>query len=200
YLSTCCESIERNILESGLIKIATEFYEGIFSWDKVPGEDNTPLLFHLKHMFKLKGQGPYYIKKEDNVENPTITVSWPSAPLIILKLDKARHKVLITSKVDGQITELEYEVHEEDHKRVVSKRIPSKESAIGIVNDAEKKIEQLIYGFVYRLALSGPEGSKEFSYYYEILSRDERFMKMVQEIYQNRQVFERGYKRLTNSR
>ena len=112
YLSTCCESIERNILDSGLIKIATEFYEGIFSWDKVPGEDNTPLLFHLKHMFKLKGQGPYYIKKEDNVENPTITVSWPSAPLIILKLDKARHKVLITSKVDGQITELEYEVTE----------------------------------------------------------------------------------------
>ncbi|MFY9796588.1 MAG: hypothetical protein WAK17_27770 [Candidatus Nitrosopolaris sp.] len=39
----------------------------------------------------------------------------------------------------------------------------------GIVNDAEKQIEQLIYEFVYDIASSGTEASKEFSYYFEIL-------------------------------
>jgi hypothetical protein len=63
YLSTCCESIERNILDSGFIDIATVFFEPIFSWEKVPGKDSQLLLRHLKHMFKLKGQGPYLYKK-----------------------------------------------------------------------------------------------------------------------------------------
>jgi len=42
------------------------------------------------------------------------------------------------STAGGQYKELEYEVHEMDHEMWVSKRIPSKESVIGIVNDAEK--------------------------------------------------------------
>ncbi|MFZ0510979.1 MAG: hypothetical protein WAM14_05190 [Candidatus Nitrosopolaris sp.] len=69
------------------------------------------------------------------------------------------------STAGGQYKDLEYEVDHEDHEMVVSKRIPSKESAIGIVNDAEKKIEQLIYEFVYDLASLATEASKEFSYY-----------------------------------
>lgn len=48
-----------------------------------------------------------------------------------------------------------------------------------IVNDAEKHIEQIIYDFVYRLASSATEANKELSYYPEILSQDEKFMKVV---------------------
>jgi hypothetical protein len=55
-----------------------------------------------------------------------------------------------------------------------------------IVDDAEKQIEQQIYEFVYRLASSAPEVSKEFSYYYDILSRDHKFESVVKEIYENR--------------
>ncbi|MFZ0510978.1 MAG: hypothetical protein WAM14_05185 [Candidatus Nitrosopolaris sp.] len=74
-------------LSSGFIKIATGFFEPIFRWEKVPGEDNAPLLLHLRQMFKLEGKGSYYIKKEENVENPTITVTLPSASSIVLKLE-----------------------------------------------------------------------------------------------------------------
>ncbi|MFY9795681.1 MAG: hypothetical protein WAJ93_08330 [Candidatus Nitrosopolaris sp.] len=68
-----------------------------------------------------------------------------------------------------------------------------------IVDDAEKQIEQQIYEFVNRLASSAPEVTKEFSYYYDILSRDHRFERVVKEIYENRHKgFERDYKKLTN--
>jgi hypothetical protein len=65
-----------------------------------------------------------------------------------------------------------------------------------IVNDAKKRLEQLIYQFVYSLASPAPETSKEFSY----LSEDDRFMKVVEEIYEDRHKgFERGYKMLMKS-
>jgi hypothetical protein len=67
------------------------------------------------------------------------------------------------------------------------------------LDDAENQIEQLIYEFVYRLASSPPEVSKEFSYYYDILSRDHKFERVVKEIYENRHKgFERGCEKLTN--
>jgi hypothetical protein len=61
---------------------------------------------------------------------------------------------------------------------IVGRPIRSEEPIEQIVNDAEKKIEQLIYEFVYQLASPAPEVSKEFSYYCEILSKDDRFMKV----------------------
>ncbi|MFZ0514582.1 MAG: hypothetical protein WAM14_23460 [Candidatus Nitrosopolaris sp.] len=67
------------------------------------------------------------------------------------------------------------------------------------MQNKKKQIEQLIYEFVHRLASSVPEVSKEFSYYYDILSRDHKFERAVKEIYENRHKgFERGYKKLTN--
>jgi hypothetical protein len=47
------------------------------------------------------------------------------------------------------------------------------------------------------LASSATEASKEFSYYREILSHDEKFTKVVDEIYEKRHKgFETGYKKL----
>jgi hypothetical protein len=82
---------------------------------------------------------------------------------------------------------------------IVGRPIRSEEPIEQIVNDAEKKIEQLIYEFVYQLASPAPEVSKEFSYYCEILSKDDKFMKAVEEIYESRHKgFERGYDNLMN--
>jgi hypothetical protein len=76
----------------------------------------------------------------------------------------------------------------------------SEESMKDIVDDAEKLIEQIIYEFVYRLVSSATESSKEFSYYREIVSKDEKFMEVVEGIYKNRHKgFEAGYKELANT-
>lgn len=66
---------------------------------------------------------------------------------------------------------------------------------LNLNNDAEKQIEQLIYEFVYNLASSTTNSdiSKEFSYYYKILSQDDKFMRVVEKLYENRHKgFERG--------
>lgn len=69
-----------------------------------------------------------------------------------------------------------------------------------IIDNVENKIEQLIYEFVYRLGTSAanPRAS-EYSYYIESLSGDNKFMNIVQKLYENRHKgFERGYQMLTN--
>jgi hypothetical protein len=83
-------------------------------------------------------------------------------------------------------------------EREVLRPIGSDEQIGQIVNDAVALIEQLIYRFVYQLA--APETSEEFSSYRENLSQDDKFMKVVQEIYENRHKgFQRGYEMVTNS-
>jgi hypothetical protein len=74
-----------------------------------------------------------------------------------------------------------------------------------LVDKVKKEIEQLIYEFVYSLGTSvaDPERSKEYSYYrgiLSVLSEDNKFIKAVQQIYDNRhKVFERGYNMLINN-
>lgn len=56
-------------------------------------------------------------------------------------------------------------------------------------------MQQLIYKFVSELA-SSPRNS-ETSYYYDVLSRDKKFMKVVKEIYEKQHwSFESGYELL----
>ena len=101
---------------------------------------------------------------------------------------------------NDEFEEMEYEVRDVDQETVVSRRMRREESMQDIVNDAEKRIEQIIYEFVYNLEVSGTEASREVSYCREILSQDEKFMKVVEEIYKNRHKgFEAGYKKLTDS-
>lgn len=157
-------------------------------------------MLHLKHIFNLESIDPYEIKKEYIVEKySTITVKTSSAPIVI-KLDKERNKVVVMSTAgNDQYKELEYDVHRIGREMVVGNRIPREESIKQIVNDAEKQIEQLIYEFVYDPASSAtdPERGKEFSYFCDILSRDRKFMRMVEEIYENRHKgFERGCEHL----
>ena len=106
YLSACCNSIERE-LESSQLGVPL-LDEGVFSWNKVPGKDEKLLLSHLKEIFNLESIDRYDIKKED----VSITVNTPSAPPIMIKLDKKTNKVLIMSTVGGRFKELQYDAHE----------------------------------------------------------------------------------------
>jgi hypothetical protein len=77
----------------------------------------------------------------------------------------------------------------------VAERMHKEWPAWYVVSKVERGIEQIIYEFVCQL--EPREASEEFSYYREILSKDDKFMKVVKEIYENRhKCFERGYKSL----
>jgi hypothetical protein len=174
YLSTCCYNIERYLKYSKIADIP--LVDKVFSRNRIPGKDDKLLLSHLRQIFNLESIEPYEIKKEaTNEKYPTITVKTSSAPIVI-KLDKARNKVVVMSTAgNGQYKELQYDVRQLGREMVVGNRLPREESIKHIVNDAEKQIEQLIYEFVYDLASSTTNSdiSKEFSYYSEILSRDQ---------------------------
>jgi hypothetical protein len=62
YLSTCCHSIERKLKYSKHADIPVT--ERIFSWNKIPGEDNDALLSHLKQIFNLESVNRSDIKKK----------------------------------------------------------------------------------------------------------------------------------------
>jgi hypothetical protein len=44
---------------------------------------------------------PYDIKKEDTIEYSTITVKLPSASPIVIRLDKARNKIVMMSRTSN---------------------------------------------------------------------------------------------------
>jgi len=202
HLSTCCQSIESEELLKNSDFFNSTGFSLIFLWNEVPGKDNGRLLDHLQKVFKLESIDRYDIKKEDAGEYPTITVNIPSAPTIMIKLDKARDKVLIMSTAGGQFKNLQYEFRHVD--QWVAERLP-KEAPIAVLVSkifikAGMGIEQIIYDFVYQLASEAETRQEEYSYYTKILSQDDRFMKVVKEIYENRhKEFERGYKRLTTN-
>jgi hypothetical protein len=68
-----------------------------------------------------------------------------------------------------------------------------------IIDEAESQIQQLVYELVYDLELTRKD--PESSYYYDLLSRDQKFRKVMQKIYEStHKGFERGYKRLINKK
>jgi hypothetical protein len=189
YLANCCSRMEMKLKYSNIPVVDT-----IFSWNKIPGKDNKNLLLHLKEAFNLENIDSSEIEKKE-VDDTTISVKTPSA-YISIKLDEKRKKVIAMGSVNSQYKELEYDISQIGSDIVVSKPIPYE----GIVNDAKKQIDQLIYEFICDLAsAANSERSKEISYYSKILSEDKKFMSIVKEIYENRHKgFEQGYRMLRN--
>lgn len=195
YLSNCCHSIEANLKSVKINDIPIG--EKVFSWNKVPGDDNEFLLLHLRQLFNIENIEQNGIVKEDTVDGdqPTITVSTSSAPILI-KLDTNNNKVIIASNIGKEGVQLfHYDVHQIGNEMVVSHKLPKEDSTKPLAIESEKQIHHLIYEFVSELA-SSPADS-EYSYCYDVLSRDKKFMKVVKEIYEKRQCFERGYKLLS---
>ena len=165
YLASCCDGIEKYLKYGQGIDIPV--VDKIFSWNKIPGEDDEKLMQHLKQIFNLESIKPYDIKKKDiDGEYPKRIVKTSSAPPIIITLDKVKKKVVVMSSAgNSEYTELEYDVFHLGQEMVVGKRIPPEGSIKDILNDAKKQIEQLIYGFVYELAsvaAKDPEKQKRF--------------------------------------
>ena len=130
----------------------------------------------------------------------TVNIS-DGAPILII-LYKTRKKIEIIFTVDNALKKLEYDVRMLDQEMTVGNLISNDESIKHLINDAKQKIEQLIYGFVYSLASSSSSSSEdpEVLYYVQILSGDNSFITVLQEIYENRHKgFERGYRMLTSN-
>ena len=97
---------------------------------------------------------------------------------------------------------MEYDTVKLGSDILVGMHLPDEEIFGDIIFDAKKQIQQIFYEFVYDFSLSAsnPERAKEFSYYYEILSQDQKFMATVEDIYKNRHGgFEKGYHMLNKN-
>jgi hypothetical protein len=197
YLASCCGDIEK-YLESNSIDI--QLFDPIFSWDKVPGKDEGKLLAYLKQLLNLESIEQANIKKEDTKERSKITVNISDTAPILIILDRARMKIEIISTVDNAVKPLEFDVRVLDQQMTIGNQISNDESIKHLINDAKQKIEQLIYGFVYSLASSPSAEDLEVSYYVQVLSGDNSFITVLQEIYENRHKgFGRGYRLLTSN-
>jgi hypothetical protein len=197
YLNLCCGRIQK-YLNGKNINIPV--VDVVFSWNNIPGKDNEKLLMHLQQIFNLETVEPYNIKKDDTDENPTITVKTSSAHIVI-RQDKVEKKAVVMSTYNSQFKRFQYDVFHLGGEVMVGNRTPYEKSIKDIIYDAKMQIEQLIYGLVYDFASSAkdPEKGNEFSYYAKVLSDDNKFIKIVREIYEDRHTgFEKGYKMLTN--
>jgi hypothetical protein len=195
YLSDCCHLIEKKLIWFQMRNVPIN--EVIFSWNKIPGDDDSMLLSHLAQSFNLED-----IVSNGKIEKivvdgdlPSIKVNTNSAPIII-KLDQRKNEVIVMSNVgNAGYQEKVYGIQHINNEMVVVNKIPQEDYLRPLVEEAEKQIQQLIYKFVSDLA-SSPMDS-ESSYCYNVLSGDKKFMKAVREIYEKQhRSFERGYKLL----
>ncbi len=198
YLASCCKEVEKRLNSKRLGAIT---FNPVFSWDNIPGTDDQKLMAHLKEKFTLENIEPREIKKEDIEHGSKLVVKIPDEAPVIITLDKTTNRVEIISKETNQsrYKKLEYNVYLLDGKTVVGNKIDTDDDSTKyIIENTRRMMEELIYGFVYDLALLSPVENPEVSYYIQILSADNRFMQMLKEIYENRhKVFERGYDMLT---
>src|SRR5262249_23017623 len=121
------------------------------------------------------------------------------------ELEKAKNMVSVNSTADSQF-KLQYEVTPSpmnQNEMWVNKRIPSTEAVVELINYAEKEIKPIIYRFVCRLAslaTADAAASKEFSSYFDILSKDDKFMRVVEKVHEDmHKDFEKGYEILRKS-
>jgi hypothetical protein len=100
------------------------------------------------------------------------------------------------STVDGRFKKLQFDFRHVD--QWIAERLPKEAPAAVLVTKifirTEVRIEQIIYDIVYQLVSQATETrQEEYSYYTKILSQDDRFLKAVQKIYEDRHKdFERG--------
>jgi hypothetical protein len=206
YLENCCRLIEYELKIRDEHRTIPNERE-IFVWNEVYDreEEKHKLLHFLKHKFNLKDTRFSDIKNNKNDNTITVRTSLYSAP-IILRLDEKRDKVIIgsTDAEDNQYREYEYDIEQMGSEIVVVEPMIYEEmKSGGIIDKAKKEVDQLIYEFICNLgvAVADSERNKEYLYYREILSEDNKFMKAVQEIHDNRHdVFEKGYRMLTTTK
>ena len=199
YLTSCCEEVEKYLNSKGR---GGMIFSPIFSWDDVPGKDNQKLLAHLKEKFNLEKMQPVDIKKEYIEQGSKIILTISGEAPIIITLDNTTNRVEIISREAKQsrYIRLEYDMYLLNGEKAVGNKIDTNDSTKYITENTRRMMEELIYGFIYDLALLSPVESPEISYYVQILSADNRFMHVLNEIYENRhKVFERGYNMLTHT-
>ena len=145
---------------------------------------------------------PVDIKKEYIEQGSKIILTISGEAPIIITLDNTTNRVEVISREvkQSRYIRLEYDMYLLNGEKAVGNKIDTNDSTKYIAENTRRMMEELIYGFIYDLALLSPVESPEISYYVQILSADNRFMHVLNEIYENRhKVFERGYNMLTHT-
>jgi hypothetical protein len=201
YLGNCCQLIHYDLRTREEYRNIPHERE-IFVWNEISNkeEEKQRLLHLLKHKFNLKDTTFSSIKNNKKDNTIIVRTSIHSAP-IILRLDEKKGKVIISSTDENnQYKDYEYDIERMGSDIVfVEPRIYEEMKSRGIIDKSKNEVEQLIYEFICSLGIAvvDSERSEEYLYYREILSQDKKFMKTVQEIYENRHnAFERGYNTL----
>jgi len=196
YLANCCKRIEVEI-PSFLIDHNFSAYEAKFCWNKIKGKgekEEKNLKKFLKHKYNLDDSvinSSYIIKDEGG---NSIRVAIQNSGTILIKLIEKNRKVIFTTTINDELQKNEYDIQKIGSDLFVVEPTIHKVKLTNLIHSTKKEIEQLIYQFVCKLGASS--GNNETDYFSGLLSKDNKFMKMVDYLFSNHKHFENGCAKL----
>jgi hypothetical protein len=196
YLANCCKRIETEIPS---FQIGHNFsaYEAKFCWNKIHGkgeEEEKNLRNFLKHKYNLEERA---ISRSDIIKDESdnsIRVTIPDSGTILIKLIEKNTKIIFTTAINIGLQRNEYEVQKIGSDQFVVEPSMHEVKLTDLIHSVKKEIEQLIYQFVCKLGASS--GDSEKDYFSELLSKDNKFMTMVDYLFNNHKYFENGCAKL----
>jgi hypothetical protein len=198
YLANCCKRIE---IEIPSFQIGHNFsaYEAKFCWNKIHGkgeEEEKNLKNFLKHKYNLDDSDMYSSDIIKDERDSSIRVAIQNSGTILIKLIEKNRKVIFITAINDGLQRNEYDIQKIGSDLFVVEPTIYEVKLTNLIHNTKKEIEQLIYQFVRKLGASS--GNNETDYFFGLLSKDNKFMKMVDYLYNNHKHFEYGYAKLNN--
>jgi hypothetical protein len=188
YIHDCCKQVDTATRVASVVPIRI----AKFSWNKIPGKDSKDLLLSLKEVFGLDSDIDNATIEKTNEENVLkITTSQIS---ILIELDLERMKAIATLDKDNR--KYEYDILKLDSDLNVCTTQPTQESINKILDD-RKILETPIYRLICNLGRSDNDVSQDSL---QILSADDKFMRLVEDMHDMHVDFDKGYNKLINLR
>ena len=192
YLHDCCKEIDNmlSLLNYNMRQIP--ILKELFSWNKVPGEDNMKLMASLEQIFNLKDEAQPDIKKIDNGMAIQVTTQ---NTCILVKLDPQRKKVVATvsDAKDNSNKQYEYDYVRLNNDYKIGMTKTAEESLADDLH-TERLAEILLLRLVLQLATSYDQ---ERTQSLKLFSQDTQFMKLIDGTYKE---FEKSYQILMKMR
>lgn len=193
YLHDCCKEIDNmlSLLNNNMRQIP--ILKELFSWNKIPGEDNMKLMASLEQIFNLKGEAQPDIKKIDNGMAIQVTTQ---NTCFFVKLDLQRRKVVATvsdAKDSSGNRQYEYDYVQLNKDFKISLTKTAEESLVDDL-DTERLAEILLLRLVLKLATSYEQESTKSL---KLFSEDTTFMQLIENTHKG---FEESYQKLMSMR
>lgn len=162
--------------------------------DGKEGKDNIRLIASLKQIFSLKEEDLVGAEIRKIDENTAVLIQSKSV-FIFIKLDHQRQKAVTTIGSDkvGDKLQYEYEYVQFNNDFKVS-TIKTAEESLADDLDTKRLAEALLLRLLLKLGMSYTE---EDIHSLKILSKDTRFMQLIENTYTS---FEHGFQKLMNLR